>query len=402
MASYRNRNGTWEYRIRFKDVYTGKIREKSQSGFKRRIDAVHAAQKIELDLTDGYSENKSNPPFEKYMWHWYSLIEKTYRANTQLHRLQSIRRISSSIGKVPLRSITYEIVSHYLNQLVEQDYSKGIVSADYIVIELSLKQAVREKYFRNYPIEGIKMPKTKPEKKARFWTVHDLNYFIEKQNDKIEWLSHKPTKSHYYNAIRDYAIFCTLAGCGCRINELLGCLTDSYDPETRILKLHHNMVPIVKDRKGTNTFERTTFMKTSTSYREIPVPEITANALELWLSVRTPYIHNRSGDDNSLFPSPRLNRPLQSCTVTLNLERLCDEHDLKKINVHGFRHTYASFLLQSGVSPKQAQVLLGHEDIKTTLNIYTHVSMNSKIDAVSQLNDLLNKSLETKNSHLIN
>ena len=39
---------------------------------------------------------------------------------------------------------------------------------------------------------------------------------------------------------------------------------------------------------------------------------------------------------------------------------------------HTFRHTYASVLYKSGIDIKQAQYLLGHNDIKTTLDTYTH------------------------------
>lgn len=42
------------------------------------------------------------------------------------------------------------------------------------------------------------------------------------------------------------------------------------------------------------------------------------------------------------------------------------------ITAHMFRHTYASDLYKAGVDIKQAQYLLGHDDIKTTLDTYTH------------------------------
>ena len=42
------------------------------------------------------------------------------------------------------------------------------------------------------------------------------------------------------------------------------------------------------------------------------------------------------------------------------------------ITPHTFRHTYASDLYKAGVDIKQAQYLLGHDDIKTTLDTYTH------------------------------
>lgn len=51
---------------------------------------------------------------------------------------------------------------------------------------------------------------------------------------------------------------------------------------------------------------------------------------------------------------------------------------LKKIKVHGFRHTHASLLFEAGASLKDVQARLGHGDIQTTMNIYTHVTSASR------------------------
>lgn len=48
--------------------------------------------------------------------------------------------------------------------------------------------------------------------------------------------------------------------------------------------------------------------------------------------------------------------------------------DLKKITTHEFRHTHASLLFESGATLKDVQERLGHADIQTTSNIYTHVT----------------------------
>lgn len=51
---------------------------------------------------------------------------------------------------------------------------------------------------------------------------------------------------------------------------------------------------------------------------------------------------------------------------------------MKKIKTHGFRHTHASLLFESGASIKEVQDRLGHSDIQTTMNIYTHVTKTRK------------------------
>lgn len=59
-----------------------------------------------------------------------------------------------------------------------------------------------------------------------------------------------------------------------------------------------------------------------------------------------------------------------------------DEH----VTPHQFRHAYTSMLHEVGVQVKDAQVLLGHADVHTTQQIYTHVSQKSLKNAAEKIN----------------
>lgn len=56
---------------------------------------------------------------------------------------------------------------------------------------------------------------------------------------------------------------------------------------------------------------------------------------------------------------------------------------------HYLRHTYASILFMAGVDVVTAKELMGHADIQTTLEVYTHLSKTHKIKEISKLNEYL-------------
>ncbi len=57
----------------------------------------------------------------------------------------------------------------------------------------------------------------------------------------------------------------------------------------------------------------------------------------------------------------------------------------QEIDLHCLRVTFVSALARAGVSPRTAQELAGHSDIRTTLKIYTKVTDRDKVDAVNRL-----------------
>ena len=65
-----------------------------------------------------------------------------------------------------------------------------------------------------------------------------------------------------------------------------------------------------------------------------------------------------------------------------------EKSGLPVIRFHDLRHTAAS-LLAPRVTPKQLQEFLGHEDISTTLGIYTHVLDNQKREKTAAMNNVL-------------
>ena len=71
--------------------------------------------------------------------------------------------------------------------------------------------------------------------------------------------------------------------------------------------------------------------------------------------------------------------------ITQHFEILLAKNKLKKIRFHDLRHSCASLLYANGVSLKEIQEWLGHSDISTTSNIYTHLNFDSKVASANAI-----------------
>ena len=75
--------------------------------------------------------------------------------------------------------------------------------------------------------------------------------------------------------------------------------------------------------------------------------------------------------------------------VSHNFKKLLQKYDLPEIRFHDLRHTAGSLLLAQGVNIKQIQEFLGHSDVTTTLNIYTHTDENAKKETAAAMGKVL-------------
>ena len=65
----------------------------------------------------------------------------------------------------------------------------------------------------------------------------------------------------------------------------------------------------------------------------------------------------------------------------------CERSGVKKIRIHDLRHSHASMLIDMGCSPLLLKERLGHENIQTTLQTYSHLYPNKQGEIVSQLEE---------------
>ena len=70
--------------------------------------------------------------------------------------------------------------------------------------------------------------------------------------------------------------------------------------------------------------------------------------------------------------------------ITHSFKRLVRSIGINDVWFHDLRHTHATIMLLQGVNPKVVQERLGHANISTTLDLYSHVMPSMQKSAVEK------------------
>lgn len=85
-------------------------------------------------------------------------------------------------------------------------------------------------------------------------------------------------------------------------------------------------------------------------------------------------------------PQERLFATINKHTLKVAVTQAANKAGLKEIRLHDFRHSHASMLIELGFPPLVIAERLGHEDIKTTLQIYSHLYPSKASEVANKLN----------------
>jgi len=68
---------------------------------------------------------------------------------------------------------------------------------------------------------------------------------------------------------------------------------------------------------------------------------------------------------------------------------LCEKQGIRKVQLHGLRHTCVSLLLELNVHPRTVMEIVGHSALEMTMNVYGHVNLETQRSALNHLDDEL-------------
>lgn len=233
--------------------------------------------------------------------------------------------IKQGLPNLPLNMIDGLTIQKFLMTITHSRTRKTVFD----VLNGSFRTACNLKLIRDNPMIGVTIPAHKRKRGAAL-SPDELQAF------------RKALKDHWSEK---YFLF--LLYTGCRRSEALALRVEDVDYKHK--RLH---VP------GT---------KTDLSNRTIPLFEKAASLLVTICP-----------DSNGFF------FPFRGDSVTRVFKRLCPTHKL-----HDLRHTFATNCLEAGIPLKVVQIWLGHADIDTTADIYSHVTEKLNYSEAARLNDYL-------------
>jgi len=178
---------------------------------------------------------------------------------------------------------------------------------------------------------------------------------------------------------------------GLRRGEVVGLKWDAIDFERNTITIKH----IVTNAKidGKCEIVCADRAKTKSSLRSLP---LVSNIREKLLALREQQKENRRVCGNCYSKKydgyvfvDAMGNIFNPRRVTANFSKLLEQNGLRHIRFHDLRHSCASLLLANDVPLKQIQEWLGHSDIGTTANIYSHLDYKSKITSANVMDNIL-------------
>ena len=291
-----------------------------------------------------------------------TFVEVAWKLNAMLRLRKSSMRIYGSnldqhilpsLGEVSIRDISRAQIEACLSGLQRKGYAVSTLRSVRATFSTVLEAAVGHRYIEENPAHRIRLREADSRREPRYYGVTEVRKLLGKLGEPC----------------RSVVVVAVLTGL--RIGEILALRWKRID------LLGGNLE--VAETYSSGEFGPP---KTRRSRRTIPM---SASLVELFQRLRPACC-----EPDRLVFATRKGTPLNAKNLyNRQLAPTCDTIGLPRKSWHVFRHIYQTVLHDSGASLKTSQELLGHSDLETTLNVYTHAIPAAQRLAVERVAQVL-------------
>lgn len=379
-GSVRKRGKTWSYYF-FIGTVDGKKKYKEKGGFKTKGEASKALNEALYEFENGGYIAPKKLTFASFTLEWLDSYVKPLRKIATYNRYKELynKYLANSLGGKAI----IEIESYHIEKLLlsnKNRISGTTLQAIYTLINTIMNRALKLRIIKDNPCKYIERPQ-----RDKF-TPDVLD------TDDLKPIFNVLDLNNEYDYMFNIAFRITLE-LGLRRGELGGLEWKDIDFKSNLIYVRNNLI-------YTNGHVKMETPKTIESERSIYISDELLKLLEV-LKERQEQDGAYCGEfyEKNIFDDVEYDFVMKWHTgkyihpmyYTNKLKKVLTAANINKsVRFHDLRHTNATLLLQQGIDFKVIQTRLGHSDIGTTMNIYSHVNKDMQKKATDKLSKLIN------------
>lgn len=409
-----------------KDLGSGKYRVFICNGFKPNgkvnrtskvitaksmADAKKQAAALEVDYKRGEQVQLAHAPtFIDLVEKWRELKKGKMEHKTQ-ERYEGFLNgfMMPYFGKKKVKEIRPLNILEYLNTLEKEGvrldgkkggYSEKTIHHHYGFIHSLLEFAVELEWIEYNTCDKVKAPKVEKHE-AKYYEDENIDRLLdclEAEFNKavnnaggmnFNNLSSRQRTEIFTAYMRKNYILLALVS-ACRRGEMVGLKVDDVD--------FKNDRIIVRQTGHYVSGEGLYFvdhLKNGSTSKSIDISPLMMQQLKGYVQVRNTFINMMGWTDSGyLFISMKTGTvteaggPMMPDVISQWFDRFLKRNNLPKITLHGVRHTSISYLINKGVDVKKVADRAGHQNTRTTEEIYGHVYAKTRRATADEYNDL--------------
>ncbi len=339
-----------------------------QRYFKTQEEADIALNEMLYEQRRGMLATGPNQTLKQHLENWLENIQKhAVRINHYINTRTIIRKhILPKLGHIQLRQLNEQHIQSLYAQKLDEKKSAKTIHHIHDVLHKALAQAVTWRLVVRNVCDGVTLPRL---------SRYEYPVLTEEQAQKLL----EVMRGHRFEVLLALALTT-----GMRHGELLSLHWQDINFERGTLQVRRSVSRV--RGQGYKVFEP----KTPRGRRLLTLPSFVLDMLKQH-RISQEEVKQKAGSqwqDHDLVFCNQYGSFLRPDRVRKQFQKLLAEAGLPYMRVHDLRHSAATLLISMGVPVKVVQEILGHSNISTTLNIYSHVLPGMQDEAMGKWDHL--------------